>query len=142
MKKEKDRYVGCLIGLAVGDALGAPVEFLSLSDIKRRYGEDGISDFSEWSGFDPGSYTDDTQLSLATAVGCIRAQQKFRGGGISQAAYIVYHRYLDWLKTQNDPAQRRAPGNTCLTALRSGKMGTINERINDSKGCGGGKRGT
>jgi len=137
MKKEKDRYRGCLIGLAVGDALGAPVEFLSLSEIKRRYGEHGISDFSEMGGFDPGSYTDDTQLSLATAVGCIRAQQRFQDSGIFQPAEIVYHRYLDWLKTQTDPAQRRAPGNTCLTALRSGRMGSINERINDSKGCGG-----
>ncbi len=137
MKKEKDRFFGCLMGLAVGDALGAHVEFLSLSDIKRRYGEDGISDFFAWDGFDPGSYTDDTQMSLATAVGCIRAQQKFKSSGISQPVEIVYSRYLDWLKTQNDPAQRRAPGNTCLTALRSGKMGTINDRINDSKGCGG-----
>jgi ADP-ribosylglycohydrolase len=38
MKREKDQYLGCLLGLAVGDTLGAPVEFLSLSDIKRRYG--------------------------------------------------------------------------------------------------------
>jgi ADP-ribosylglycohydrolase len=133
----KGRYLGCLIGLAVGDALGAPAEFLSLSEIKRRYGGDGISDLSEWDGFDLGSYTDDTQMSLTTAVGCIRAQQKLKDSGIFQPAEMVYHRYLDWLKTQNDQAQRRAPGNTCLTALRSGRMGTINERINDSKGCGG-----
>ncbi len=63
MKREKDRYLGCLIGVALGNALGAPVEFLSLSEIKRRYGEIGISDFSELGGYDPGSYTDDTQLS-------------------------------------------------------------------------------
>ena len=137
MRKEKDQYLGCLVGLAVGDALGAPVEFLSLSDIRRRYGADGISDFFAWDGFDPGSYTDDTQMSLATAVGCIRAQQRFKESGVFQPAEMVYHRYLDWLKTQNDPAQRRAPGNTCLTALRSGKMGTISDRINDRKGCGG-----
>jgi len=30
-----------------------------------------------------------------------------------------------------------APGNTCLSALRSGKMGTVAESINSSKGCGG-----
>ena len=61
MKREKDQYLGCLIGLAVGDALGAPVEFLSLSEIKRRYGENGISDFSELGGFDPGSYSEKIQ---------------------------------------------------------------------------------
>jgi ADP-ribosylglycohydrolase len=68
MKREKDQYLGCLMGLAVGDTLGAPVEFLFLSKIKRGYGENGISDFSGLGGFAPGSYTDDTQLSLATAV--------------------------------------------------------------------------
>ncbi len=133
----KDQYRGCLIGLAVGDALGAPGEFLSLSEIKRKFGDDGITEFYEWGGFSSGSYTDDTQLSLATAVGCIQAQQEFRISGIFQPIENVNRKYLDWLKTQNDTAQRRAPGNTCLTALRSGKIGTINERINDSKGCGG-----
>ena len=33
--------------------------------------------------------------------------------------------------------QQRAPGNTCLSALKSGKMGTIEQPINNSKGCGG-----
>lgn len=32
---------------------------------------------------------------------------------------------------------QRAPGNTCISALESGAMGTIEEPINDSKGCGG-----
>ena len=86
MKREKDQYLGCLIGLAVGDVLGAPGEFLSLSEIKRRFGIDGITDFFELGGFKPGSYTDDTQLSLATAVGCIRTQQKFQDSGISKPA--------------------------------------------------------
>jgi ADP-ribosyl-[dinitrogen reductase] hydrolase len=33
--------------------------------------------------------------------------------------------------------QRRAPGNTCMSALRAGGHGTIDARANDSKGCGG-----
>jgi ADP-ribosylglycohydrolase len=32
---------------------------------------------------------------------------------------------------------RRAPGNTCLTTLASGTMGTIEKPLNESKGCGG-----
>ena len=47
MKKDRNRCLGCLLGLAVGDALGAPGEFLSLSEIKRRFGNDGITDFYE-----------------------------------------------------------------------------------------------
>jgi ADP-ribosylglycohydrolase len=74
---------------------------------------------------------------LATAVGCIRAYQQFRESGVFDAAGVVHRQYLEWLGSQNDPAERRAPGNTCLSALRSGKMGTIDRPINDSKGCGG-----
>jgi ADP-ribosylglycohydrolase len=131
------KYQGCLLGLAIGDALGAPVEFLSLPEIKKRYGMDGITDFHAWGGFKPGSYTDDTQMSLATAVGCIRAYQRWREKGMDRPASVIYQRYLDWLESQNDPEERRGPGRTCLSALQSGKMGTIKEKINDSKGCGG-----
>jgi ADP-ribosylglycohydrolase len=133
----RNRYLGCLFGLAIGDALGAPVEFLSISEIRSRYGEAGVTDFHGWGGFRPGSFTDDTQMSLATAVGCIRAYQRGKDRGICHPAGVVYRRYLEWLRSQSDPFQRRAPGNTCLAALRSGKQGSIEERINDSKGCGG-----
>ena len=121
------KYQGCLLGLTIGDALGAPVEFLRLQEIKKRYGKDGLADFHEWRGFKPGSYTDDTQMSLATAVGCIRASQRWRDRGICHSASVVHRRYLDWLESQNDPDQRRGPGSTCLSALQSGKMGTIEE---------------
>ncbi|MBA7560007.1 ADP-ribosyl-[dinitrogen reductase] glycohydrolase [subsurface metagenome] len=131
------KYQGCLLGLAIGDALGAPVEFLRLPEIKKRYGKPGITDFHEWRDFIPGSYTDDTQMSLSTAVGCIRAYQRWRDRGICHPASVVHRRYLDWLESQNDPDQRRGPGSTCLSALQSGKMGTIEEKINNSKGCGG-----
>ncbi len=132
-----NKYQGCLLGIAIGDALGAPVEFLTLQEIKKCYGKDGVTDFYEWGGFKSGSYTDDTQMSLATAVGCIRACQRGRSKGICHSASVVYWRYLEWLGTQNNLNQKRGPGGTCLSALRSGKMGTIKNRINDSKGCGG-----
>jgi len=132
-----DRYKGCLYGIAVGDALGAPVEFLSFDEILQRYGNDGITQFEPWAGFKAGSFTDDTQMSLATAVGCLRAYQRLRGRGIWHPASIVHGRYLKWLETQSEPAQRRAPGNSCLSVLASGRMGTIEDKINNSKGCGG-----
>jgi ADP-ribosylglycohydrolase len=66
------RFTGTLIGFAVGDALGMPAEFLSRDQICRYYGKP-ISDFTKAhpghaSDFLPqGSYTDDTQMMLATA---------------------------------------------------------------------------
>lgn len=42
-----------------------------------------------------------------------------------------------WLLGQKSLFKRRAPGNTCLSALQSKLVGTIEEPLNDSKGCGG-----
>src|SRR5215203_2581226 len=40
-----DQFQGCLLGGAVGDALGAPVEFMSLSAIRAQFGPRGVRDF-------------------------------------------------------------------------------------------------
>ncbi|MBN1807652.1 MAG: ADP-ribosylglycohydrolase family protein, partial [Planctomycetes bacterium] len=58
----KDRAAGCMLGLAIGDALGAPYEFAgegAAGAVAMR--------FLEWGGLPAGSYTDDTQMSIATA---------------------------------------------------------------------------
>ncbi|HKP52262.1 MAG TPA: ADP-ribosylglycohydrolase family protein [Chloroflexia bacterium] len=126
------RYRGCLFGLAIGDALGASIEFMTLSQIKGRFGEQGVTGPAG-----PLQYTDDTQMSLATAVGCMRAWVRYTHKGICHPPSLIYRSYLAWLATQDDPRQQRAPGKTCLTALRSGTMGTMKKPINNSKGCGG-----
>ena len=41
----EDAVAGCLLGGAVGDALGAIVEFDSIDEIRRRHGPDGLTDF-------------------------------------------------------------------------------------------------
>lgn len=68
----RSRCIGAIVGFAVGDALGMPVEFLSREQIARYYGND-ISGFVQAppghaSDFLPrGSYTGNTQTMLATA---------------------------------------------------------------------------
>jgi len=132
-----NKYKGCLLGLAIGDALGAPIKFLRLPEIKVKYGEDGITEFDAWDRFRPGFYTDDTQMSLATTVGCIKIFQRFMYKRSCNSTDVVYARYLEWLESQANQYQMRFPGNTCLNALKSGKMGTIESPINYSKECGG-----
>ena len=44
MEAQKSKYRGCLIGGAIGDALGWPVEFKSLEQINAVYGKEGITD--------------------------------------------------------------------------------------------------
>ena len=155
----EQRIAGCLVGGAVGDALGAPVEFQSREAILTEFGAAGITDFAPAYGR-TGAITDDTQMTLFTAEGLIRAEVRWRSSGVCNPAAVVHNAYLRWLWTQgggtlpgrlpkdglevdgwlasvNGLCSLRAPGNTCLSALRGGRMGTIEEPINDSKGCGG-----
>jgi len=132
-----DRFKGCLLGLAIGDALGAPIEFLPLDKIKEKYGEKGIGEFDVWDGFKPGSYTDDTQLSLATAKGCIHAHFNLLRDGESHSQEFVYKRYEEWLEGLKDPFKVRHPGYTCMSVLQSGERGSIGNPINDSTEASG-----
>lgn len=151
MVEQKKRIHGCLIGGAIGDALGWPVEFLDIDEIKQRYGTRGITDLVE-TKYGIVEITDDTQMTIFTAEGILRAENRGRQKGIVDITSVVYRSYLRWLHTQGihnsveedgwlvkktELYHRRAPGNTCLSALESGKMGSIYEPINDSKGCGG-----
>ena len=61
------RFQGAVLGLAIGDALGRPTEFLgTLDEIREKFGPAGVTDL-EADGHPPGTYTDDTQMSLAVA---------------------------------------------------------------------------
>jgi ADP-ribosyl-[dinitrogen reductase] hydrolase len=68
----RGRFSGCLLGGAVGDAPGAPVEFLDLDQIVRTYGEEGIRDYAPAYG-KLGAITDDTQMTLFTAEAMLSA---------------------------------------------------------------------
>ena len=153
------RVRGCLLGGAVGDALGAPIEFRPLADIRQRYGADGLREYVPVDGR-RGAITDDTQMTLFTIDGLIRFNYRGRTHGITPTIQVLYRAYLRWLATQGEERavrgmehgplalngwlldepglhSRRAPGRTCLGALRSGGFGTLRQPINDSKGCGG-----
>ncbi|MDE6120157.1 MAG: ADP-ribosylglycohydrolase family protein [Muribaculaceae bacterium] len=74
MKKEelKDKCRGSFVGGAVGDALGYEVEFMSLSAIRKRFGNKGITKY-ERDRDGVAVFSDDTQMSLFTAEGLLRA---------------------------------------------------------------------
>ncbi len=155
------RVRGCLLGGALGDALGAPIEFMQWPTIRAKWGAQGLTHFEPAYGR-PGAITDDTQMTLFTVEGLIRAEVRSAARGICHPPSVVHHAYRRWLWTQGgswkeagqalwsqdqpEPdgwlAQqrflhaRRAPGNTCLGALQS--RGDLNGPAqNDSKGCGG-----
>lgn len=162
---ERDRVLGCLLGGAIGDALGAAVEFLTWSQIQARHGDGGLVDYGVAFGR-RGAITDDTQLTLFVAEGLIRAHAARRIRGSTDPldeVQLAHQRWLHtqgvawsaaagpvadahprpdgWLVEQRPLHSARAPGVTCLDALRgfgAGRSrGTPEHRLNDSKGCGG-----
>lgn len=150
------RIRGCLLAGAMGDALGAPVEFMHRDEILRRFGSRGITRYAPAYGRS-GAITDDTQMTLFTAEGLLRA---FVHDTLFRNAHypgIAAQALLRWLHTQGeacDPAfdpdlirsgwlvadrrlhARRAPGNTCLASLRAMQRWD-QPAHNNSKGCGG-----
>ena len=136
----KERIRGAIIGLACGDALGAPVEFMGQSDIVARYGPQGITELGTSYGVE-GAYTDDTQMSLATALGVLKARAQdaaYQGRGAVDPTPYIYAEYVTWMVTQTvDEGARRAAGGTCTAALLSGTAGHWAAPLNNSKGCGG-----
>ncbi len=141
-----------LLGGALGDACGHDIEFWSIADIRQHYGEAGVQTLTT------PHITDDTQMTLFTAEGILlwHTQSLSTDAALIQC---IYEAYLRWLHTQEGtalPAKvknagfllsyeelhvQRAPGATCLsalqTALHTGKPGSREHRLNDSKGCGG-----
>lgn len=153
--KSISNYRGCLLGGAAGDALGYAVEFMSADKIFSEYGESGITEYELRNGV--AQISDDTQMTLFTASGLLlgTTRGKMRGIMGSYQSYIAYS-YKDWLRTQfesyplpedeyhyswlvNVPElfNKRAPGHTCISAIRGGCKGAIERPVNDSKGCGG-----
>ncbi len=149
----QDKIRGCMLGGAAGDALGYPVEFLSIQEINRRYGKNGITEYELRNG--KALISDDTQMTMFTANGLLYALTRGYFNEIPEnIEKYIYQAYLNWLDTQkgvkpaknkkicwlcdvNELYDRRAPGNTCFSSLSRGKMGTPEMPINRSMGCGG-----
>jgi len=151
---DADRIAGCLFGGAVGDALGAPVEFMSLERIREAFGPQGIQEYAPAYGR-LGAITDDTQMTLFTAEGLLRARVN-GSRPIAGVRSIVSQAYERWLRTQGESSDRilgaepeqdgwllshrelwsrRSPGHTCIDVLRDPPADFVAR--NHSKGCGG-----
>ena len=126
------------------------------SEILQRFGPNGITSYA------PRlrrlrKHSDDTQMTLFTAEGLLRGWVRGCFKGITTYPGVTAHAYLRWLQTQGEKPScdlslisdesgwlfqhrelhsRRAPGNTCLSALKA--MPSLDEPArNNSKGCGG-----
>jgi ADP-ribosyl-[dinitrogen reductase] hydrolase len=105
----EDRYCGCLLGLAIGDALGMPFEGLDPQTISAQHGQ--VKEFLPGYGLAAGQYTDDTIMALCMAEsvvqeGCVAPED-------------IAGRFVAWF----DSGDLRGIGNTCRESILNLKHG-------------------
>ncbi|MFF1511969.1 ADP-ribosylglycohydrolase family protein [Streptomyces sp. NPDC058326] len=147
------RVRGCLLGGALGDALGAGVQDLTLDGIRDAHGPDGLIEPVPAFGR-RGAVTAATQMGLFTVDGLIRAQVR-RDTGVWHPPTDVHRAHLRWAATQRDwgPDERRKdngwlareewlyarrnPPRACLTGLGDEHVGTLDKPKNPTAGDSG-----
>jgi ADP-ribosylglycohydrolase len=118
------RFVGAVLGAAIGDAIGHPTEFVgSFEAIRERFGPRGVEGYALYwedgaTKFAP--YTDDTQMAECVA----RALVWRRGTGADLDATMTHlaDRFVHWAREPQ--GGHRAPGNACLAGCRALADGT------------------
>ncbi|MFX1537918.1 MAG: ADP-ribosylglycohydrolase family protein, partial [Promethearchaeota archaeon] len=125
----EDKVYGYLFGSALGDALGAPVEFMPLELIKSRYGESGIQIPPQ-----SASWTDDTEMMISLTKGLLPV---FLEDSLETIMLSVSKSFIAWL---DNPGL--APGNTCMLGAYALKQGIHWRKsgVKTSKGCGSAMR--
>ncbi|MFK0169236.1 ADP-ribosylglycohydrolase family protein [Streptomyces sp. NPDC090306] len=145
----RSRVRGALLGAAVGDALGTPVDTLGLADIREAHGAEGVVDLASAHGR-RGAVTHLTQLSLFSVDGLIRAQVR-RDTGAWHPPSDLHRAYRRWSATQHDwgPDERRKedgwlareewlyarrdPSRALLLGLGDDTMGTLDRPKNPTE---------
>ena len=142
-----EKFQGCIVGLAIGDAMGYPHEFRYRKDVVAKLGPQGITEFM--SHVDPrlpekiflgavhpaGTYTDDTQMSIALAKGLLEAGDQ----DIDALMTTIAKHFIEWC---HSPDNNRAPGQACTQGCLNLEEGIPwrEAGVPDSKGCGSAMR--
>jgi ADP-ribosylglycohydrolase len=142
-----DRVTGSIVGLAIGDALGFPHEFRSVDQIRREIGPSGITDFLPVKdprftrpfilgpAHPPGTFTDDTQMSLCVAESLMACGYR----PLDELLDEMSRRFVNWCFSEEN---NRCPGEATCTAcekLRSG-LSWKDSAVTGSKGAGANMR--
>ncbi|WP_299439176.1 ADP-ribosyl-[dinitrogen reductase] hydrolase [uncultured Rhodospira sp.] len=121
----EDRALGAYLGLAVGDALGATVEFMTRREIEAKYGVHSRMIGGGWLNLKPGQVTDDTGMALAMGRALITS------GGYDPHA--IAESFVGWLKSKPVDC-----GNTVRRGLRRYiTQGTLVGPYNEGDGGNG-----
>lgn len=127
MTRDRDKAQAMLLGVALGDALGWPVEFIDRPGILVKYGRPGIL-----APPDPALYTDDTQMTAAVSEALIEAGHR----DLDVLMGAMARNFIGWKRDPITPS--RAPGATSMRGVNALERGAPwrEAGVKDSKGCG------
>lgn len=128
--RQSQAATGALVGAAVGDALGGPVEFQPRGTYLRKFPKPVLGGRGEMTGggsfgWAPGEFTDDTQMALALA-------ESLLANGLQFDAATTWQHFTAWATTANDI------GNTTRMALRGSNHETAAKEAHERLGQSGG----
>lgn len=104
MTDKLSRYKGAILGVAVGDALGAPLEFMTSAEIREKHGTVREMIGGGWLDVLPGEVTDDTQMTMTVADGILKNPEK--------PFAEIGKRFIEWYGTNPKDI-----GNTCRAVI-------------------------
>jgi len=144
---DESQCTGCIVGVAVGDALGYPAEFRRRDQLLKELGPDGITDFVALEdprfsrprfagpGHPPGTFTDDTQMTIAVAQSLLEAGN----ADVDRLMSAMGAHFVRWSRSEDN---NRAPGGTCMEGCANLATGVRWKEagVPSSKGCGSAMR--
>src|SRR5512142_2544756 len=114
-----ERMRGSIIGLAIGDAIGHPTEFVSsVRAIREKWGELGVTDMMPSGRHPAGTFTDDTQMTICVARALVRAGR----APLDELMKLLGEEFVAWSRSRDN---NRAPGGTCMQGCRSIAQGAL-----------------
>lgn len=95
MQEFRNRAKGAMYGVAVGDALGAPLEFMDAIEIKDVHGPEPVREMlgGGWLHLPVGMTTDDTDMTLAVAEGLMATP---RDGSLEELVGNIGRNFIAW----------------------------------------------
>ncbi|WP_139558231.1 ADP-ribosyl-[dinitrogen reductase] hydrolase [Methylotetracoccus oryzae] len=121
------RALGAYLGLAIGDALGATVEYLTPEEIRERHGIHDRMIGGGWLELKPGQVTDATEMSLALA------QALIAHGGWDLKS--VADGFVDWFRARPVDVGRACRRGITRYLLHGTVAGLVNVRDAGSAAC-------
>lgn len=145
--RQRNQVVACLVGGAIGEMVGGPFDRLPLAAMLARVGGDVTGPTAT------SRIGDDTQLTLFTVEGIIRAEMRWLDRGLCHPPTVVWNAYRrwglsqglaltpglfpdesSWLSERPELHDRGRASPRCLEVISAGVAGSIDDRINRSDG--------